>query len=214
MISIYIISNDVNNKVYVGKTKHTLSKRFNEHIRESRRKRSIGKPFYDDIRKYGYEHFQISLIEQCSESDSNKREQFWISEYKLLNSCYNVALGGIGKPLFDHSIILDTIIENPYPIIAAKMIGCSTDLIHRVAADNGIKLYNRGQKININQCKQVCQLSMDRRFVRKFNSVQEAAVWCYNNNICKALNSGVRGHIADCANGKVNSAYGYLWTYD
>ena len=35
---IYKITNKVNNKIYIGKTMTSIGKRFQEHIRESRKK--------------------------------------------------------------------------------------------------------------------------------------------------------------------------------
>ena len=49
--------------------------------------------------------------------------------------------------------------------------------------------------------------------IQSFNSTTEAAKWCFDNGKCATLNSGVRGHIADAANGKRKSAYGYIWKY-
>ena len=37
---IYKITNKVNNKIYIGKTMTSIEKRFQEHIRESRKKKS------------------------------------------------------------------------------------------------------------------------------------------------------------------------------
>ena len=51
-------------------------------------------------------------------------------------------------------------------------------------------------------------------FVKSFSSTAEAASWCFEQNKCAILNSGVRSHIAECANGKRKSAYGYIWKYE
>lgn len=104
---IYKITNIKNNKIYVGKTKHSLAIRFAQHVYASehprRNDRSI---LHAAIRKYGKEAFQIELLERCdTEQSLNERERFWI---KCLNAQdseigYNLAdggQGGLGGPHF------------------------------------------------------------------------------------------------------------------
>ena len=57
---IYKITNDINDKVYIGKT--TLSSvedRFQEHLKDSQRVRFEKRPLYNAISKYGIENFHI-----------------------------------------------------------------------------------------------------------------------------------------------------------
>ena len=56
---IYKIYNDINNKVYIGKTLCTVEKRWNEHKQEAFKSRSANRPLYNAIRKYGLEHFFV-----------------------------------------------------------------------------------------------------------------------------------------------------------
>ena len=76
MAYIYIIKNDINNKVYVGKTQQTVKDRFKEHIRESRRKRCEKRPLYSAMNKYGFEHFQIEVLEKCKQEEASEKEIF------------------------------------------------------------------------------------------------------------------------------------------
>lgn len=88
MGKIYIIKNDINTRVYIGQTKRTLDRRFNEHIRQN--DMVISKA----IAKYGYQHFHIELIEECEDSRLNEREIYWISQYNSYHDGYNSTLGG------------------------------------------------------------------------------------------------------------------------
>ena len=81
MAYIYEISNDINDKKYIGKTEDSIEKRFNEHCREAFKERSWNRPLYRAMRKYGLEHFSIKLIEETSEPEV--REIYWI-EQKIL----------------------------------------------------------------------------------------------------------------------------------
>ena len=88
---IYIISNDVNEKLYIGKTTKSIEKRFKQHARTDS---AIGSA----MRKYGIEHFQIGVIENCYTSEQlNACEVFWIAmlNTKVPNG-YNLTDGGDG----------------------------------------------------------------------------------------------------------------------
>lgn len=53
---LYIIWNDINDKVYVGITSRRLSRRFHEHVYASLNHKDKFQ-FHSAIRKYGEEHF-------------------------------------------------------------------------------------------------------------------------------------------------------------
>ena len=54
-IYIYKITNTINSKQYIGKSKN-VKQRFKEHIYNSTYPTLKDKPFYADINKYGYIH--------------------------------------------------------------------------------------------------------------------------------------------------------------
>lgn len=74
MAFIYVITNDINGKQYVGKTNNTIEKRFQEHIRDSKRRKCEKRPLYSAMNKYGIEHFSIAILEECSAEESAIRE--------------------------------------------------------------------------------------------------------------------------------------------
>jgi len=92
---VYKIVNDVDDEVYVGHTcKQYLSQRFANHKYKYNSNNEIArtscKSFYDHIRKIGFGHFSIELIEtvKCSTIDELKaREGHWIREIGTLNKC-------------------------------------------------------------------------------------------------------------------------------
>ena len=107
MSKIYIITNDINDKVYVGKTEFSIEKRFQEHCADSLRERCEKRPLYAAMRKYGVEHFSIKEIEECSTEDAPLREQFWIGFYRGYEEGYNATIGGDGKTYIDRQEILE-----------------------------------------------------------------------------------------------------------
>lgn len=75
MAYIYKIYNDINNKIYVGKTLSSIEKRFQVHIQDSKKEYCKNRPLYKAFNKYGIEHFHIELLEECSEKEVNQKEK-------------------------------------------------------------------------------------------------------------------------------------------
>lgn len=69
MPSIYKITNNINNKMYIEKTSNSIEKRFEEHIKDSKKERCEKRPLYDAMNKYGIEHFTIEEIEQVANDE-------------------------------------------------------------------------------------------------------------------------------------------------
>lgn len=112
--NIYKITNKVNGKIYIGKTIKKLDTRFGEHICTAKRwnreqiegkKHPYNSRLYPAMNKYGYDKFEISLVEALPETDISSldnREKYWISYYNSTDSQigYNISPGGMGGPLF------------------------------------------------------------------------------------------------------------------
>ena len=89
---IYVITNNLNGKQYVGQT-IDLTKRLSAHRKAG--KPGIGKA----IQKYGWRNFSVEVIEECENRDElNEREIFWIAKLntKAPNG-YNLTEGGDGN---------------------------------------------------------------------------------------------------------------------
>lgn len=211
MSYIYKITNDINDKIYIGKTAFSIQKRFQEHCSDAFRERCEKRPLYTAMRKYGVEHFFVEEIEQCDDSLAADREAYWIGVYEAYSKGYNATLGGDGKFLYDHEAIKQRLLEFPYAKLVAQEFGCCTDTVCNIAHAENIQLkqsYN-SEKKKIIQC-----YSKQNEFIKEFESTAKAAEWCFATGKCKTLNSGVRAHIAEVANGKRKSAYTYIWRYN
>lgn len=92
MIGIYKISNNINGKVYIGKSKN-IDKRFKQHIKDSRRvnDRRGKTSMYKDAREIGWDNFSLEVIENCIPESLDDREFYWIGVYLDKGNCYNVA---------------------------------------------------------------------------------------------------------------------------
>lgn len=106
---IYLITNDINSKVYVGQTVQTLNKRFNGHCCYSKTDRSVNMYIKRAIHKYGKDKFHITLIEKCPLELLNEREKYWINYYDSYNTGYNLTLGGQDSNYFKINKLTNTI---------------------------------------------------------------------------------------------------------
>ena len=94
MGEIYKITNLINGKCYVGKTKHQSVIRWRDHINGYHPSSLIHKA----IKKYGIEHFSFDVIESnVSETLLNELEKHYIAKFssKTPNG-YNLTNGGDG----------------------------------------------------------------------------------------------------------------------
>ena len=89
-IKIYLITNQINGKKYVGQTSRTINRRFWEHA--NNKNSLIGQA----IRKYGQENFTIEKIDMCGTVEqANELEQYYIALYNTITpNGYNLTSGG------------------------------------------------------------------------------------------------------------------------
>lgn len=213
MAYIYKIINDINDRVYIGKTERDIQTRFKEHCRDYKRQDIKNRPLYRAMRKYGIEHFQIKLIE---ETDSpNEKEIYWIQYYNSYHNGYNATLGGDGMCIYNYDLILSSLQENPSPKAVAAKIGCSVDVVYSVARKNNIQVINPSQQNLKDKALPVHQYDKKtKQYIQSFNSNVEAGIWCYENGYTLIEGKATRNHIGEVARGKRKTAYGFIWSYE
>jgi len=102
---IYLITNKVNDKKYVGITTGTLKRRWNHHICCSNSDRALSRA----IEKYKVENFIVEEIETIKGSlrELEEREKYWIKFYgtfpSSLKKGYNMTAGGGGILGYSHT---------------------------------------------------------------------------------------------------------------
>lgn len=95
---IYLITNNFNQKKYVGYTTTTPAKRFSRHCTNSRIQKY---PLARAIAKYGKESFTVEQLDEAQNIDELKeKEKYWIA---LLKPEYNLTEGGDGVPGYRHT---------------------------------------------------------------------------------------------------------------
>lgn len=208
--SIYKITNDINDKVYVGKTLLSIEERFKKHKQDCQRTRCEKRPLYNAMNKYGVEHFQISLIEECPIEILSEREKYWIKELDTYHNGYNATLGGDGKQYIDYSIFVEQYNQGLTCRKIAEINNCCADTVYK-----GLKLAGIDTSVNSWQSRKrkVQALTLDRKVIKSFDSVQEAAQWLIDTN--QTTNNNIRSIssvINKVINGSRYSGYKMLWT--
>ena len=88
MVTIYKITNTLNEKLYVGQTRQPIEKRFLQHAKAHT-------PLGNAMRTCELENFTLEVIERC-ETQSQANERFWIKVLKCrVPNGYNQSNGGI-----------------------------------------------------------------------------------------------------------------------
>lgn len=90
---IYKITNNINQKSYIGKTARSIQIRYKEHLKNIN---YLDLPLYRALKKYGKENFSIIQLEECDNKILDEREIYWINYYQTYKNGYNCTAGGEG----------------------------------------------------------------------------------------------------------------------
>lgn len=93
IIGIYKITNKITFNTYIGNSK-CFQKRIYEHFQALLKGNHTSKDFQEEFLKYGYEAFEVELIEECEESELREKEDFYLKDdnycHRLLNTTKKV----------------------------------------------------------------------------------------------------------------------------
>ena len=213
MAYIYEIINDINGKKYIGKTEFDIKKRFREHCNDAFRERNEKRPLYNAMRKYGVEHFHISLIEETDSPD--EREQYWIDKEQTYHYGYNATLGGDGKKYINYELIIQTYKEVLNIAETAKIHNVSREYVKNILKENGIDIKDSREILRERLQKTVGMYDIkNHNLIEKFPSTMSAAKYLIDDGATTSLDiDGIRSHITQTCNKQRKSAYGYFWEY-
>jgi len=102
---IYQITNNVNNKKYIGQTNFTLEKRIAEHLKNANGIHIPTCYIHRAIKKYGSKNFSYEVLCECANQDEldTQEIQFIKEKNTLAPTGYNLTFGGkfkLGMNLF------------------------------------------------------------------------------------------------------------------
>ena len=203
---IYKITNNLNGKVYIGKTNFTIEKRWKEHCQDCQKDCLNKRPLYSAMKKYGIENFFIEEVEQLeTPQQAEEREKYWIEYYGSFKYGYNATKGGDGKSYADYELIYALWNEgkNIKEIQEITNYDCLT--ISCALSINKITAEEKKRRGRICIQKPVAKLDKNTlQILKVYASVEEAY---------RDLNKQTSGHIADVCRGKRQTAYGFRWKY-
>jgi group I intron endonuclease len=94
---IYLITNEINRKGYIGKTNLTVAKRWKTHLYHA--KRGSRQAIHCAIREYGAENFSVREVCRCDELMLDHLERHYIEFFGTvahIGHGYNLTIGGDG----------------------------------------------------------------------------------------------------------------------
>lgn len=210
---IYKITNKINGKVYIGKTMHTVEKRWRQHCHNYKRRKTEKRPLYSAMNKYGVENFTIEEIEECDHVNLNEREKYWIQHFNSYRNGYNATIGGDGTPYVDYDLVIQTYLRVKNQAETAKILNISLGTVTYILDANQIRRRSSREIITEKYSKVVYMYSLDGMFLNSFESVTAAASAIAPTHSQKTID-GILSHIVHVCNGQRKSAYGYKWSYD
>jgi len=97
---IYLITNKLNGKQYVGQTTKDIEKRMQGHRAKVVSNRSSTK-LHNAMRKYGVENFSVEVIDSTATTqiELDFLEDFYIKKFDSINKGYNMKPGGNINPM-------------------------------------------------------------------------------------------------------------------
>lgn len=206
MAIIYVITNQINKKQYVGVTKFSLEKRFKEHCRDSKKERCKNRLLYFDMNKYGVENFCIEELEQCEDNDRFNREVYWVNKLDTCNNGYNFTFGGTGKKFYDHEAIANKYIELGTVNGVCDCFNCDHKIVEIACNESDIKIISGAEHIKTTCSKSVDMIDKNTdKLLMSFISAADAGR--YFGNKKKSC------HIIDVCNHNRKTAYGYKWRW-
>ena len=183
---IYIITNIVNGKVYVGSAKSIFSRMACHKYRLSKNKHT-NKHLQSSYNKYGGHNFKFDVLEltDVDKKIIQEREEFYINIY------------GSNNKKFGYN----------------KRINCETNAGIKASCESRKRMsishmgINQSEdtkrKIAVSLYKEVYKIAPDGIIVCKYDSIISASL---ENNLPKQ-------NISMCCRGKISHAGGYYWTF-
>lgn len=201
---IYKITNDVNNKIYIGLTTQTIDIRWRKHLENAN---YVDYYLYRAMRKYGIEHFHIEMVEKIDDEMLPEREQYWINFYDSYLNGYNMTRGGEGNRHYSKSTIYSLWDMGLSISQIADVVKSVKSVIYECLLDyDGYSQEESFRRRTECQKKKVCQFDIMGNLLNTFDSEAEACFYI----------SASTGSVGNCCNNftKFKTVKGYVWLWE
>lgn len=232
---IYIITNTVNNKQYIGQTIRTIAIRFNGHI--SAAKNHLDETYlHRAMNKYGFDNFTVQEVVCVHKNSSeelqlelNHLEKYYIEFYNTLSpNGYNLTKGGFegsesGKKKVDEYDLNGVFIKTHDSLIdAARSV--NTQVSHSIIACCDGKSKYAFQKIWRYHGESLEQYELpNKKIAERINRKAPIDQYSKTGVYIQSFDSIVdaldfleikdSNHISECCKGKIHTAHGFVWRY-
>lgn len=201
---LYLITNKINGKQYVGKTYDTIESRWQDHISKSRS--NSNRPLCRAIRKYGPDNFSIEAVAVYDKYVLETAEEELIEKLNTFGSQgYNATKGGDGRPYLnldaDDVQVLYTELKSVKAV--ARLLKVDQQSVRKLLPVIATNYGNDANKKRFRLIEEGLE----------FDSIADCAKLLIDCEITKADIKGVASHIREVAAGKRKSAYGYTYEY-
>lgn len=242
MSGIYLITNTVNGKVYVGQSTDVRD-RIWHHQSALRHNRHENSHLQRSWNKYGGENFTFEIIEECEESMLDERERYYIAAYDSMDEDhgYNKESGGSLCKHMSEDVVrhLSEVSKGRYvgeknPMYG-KHIPCSEEKKKRLSerfSGSGNPMYGVHRKHTEEENKKASErmkgegnpfygkTHTSETIQKMRNTKKNKAVLCVETGVVY-VSSAEAGrqldidysHINACCNHKQKTAYGYHWEF-
>jgi len=221
---IYLITNKINSKTYVGKTTKSLSTRFYNHLYAS--KNGSTTYFHNALKKYGDDSFIIEELDRYDVDILGEKEIEWIS---TLKPEYNQTLGGDGGILgYSHTEETKKLLSSKRK---GKFLGEENPFYNQTHTEEQKTKWSKMRKGQPSPCgftgkshkeesksktsqtlknspnvkrTKVFQYDIEGNFLREFQSISDASKFVETTP----------SNIKYTCEGKFKHCKGYKWTYE
>lgn len=226
---IYLITNKINGKKYVGQTVMTVRARWLKHCSVARTQ--LNATGIDGaIRKYGEQNFIVDVVKECPIDELDKWEIYYIQYYNTYqgnnaDTGYNITLGGQGGYIYDidEDEMLQMYLNGKTAVELAQYYNCSDKTISNRLAKYNIDT-KRHQKQWIKNNANIWENNLKKgvgvpfkegdgakpvyikELDKSFNSLKECSQWLLDNGYTKASSmDAVRKSLSRHLNGERDS---------
>ena len=202
---IYIITNSVNDKCYIGKTRASAHRRFIEHKSKSRLDYKNKIPFHIAMNKVGVDKFNCRVLGEYDDNQLDDMEKFYIKKYNSFRNGYNSDIGS-GGGQFDCS---DEEAIKKYK---------ETKSLKRTAEffkTDGVRISSILKRNNIPLLNRVKVKAESNSLIKEFNSIIGAARWLMENKYTTCKNDiYVKRNISAVLYGRSVTYLGFNWSFN
>lgn len=212
MAYIYKITNELNNKCYIGKTeKANPLERFHEHLKD--RLKFPERPLYRAMNKYGIDYFSFEAIEETD--NATEKEIYWIQHFNSYGSTgYNATLGGDGKKYLNHEKILSDYSEIKNMSEVARLNNCHYDSVKNILKANGIEIFDSSEVNKRNKNAVIMLDKNNQSEIMEFQNQMDAARYLKENGYSNITDlRKLSSKIGLVCRGQRKTSSGFGWKY-